>query len=1043
MKFGKYLLQSQIPEWSGDLVTNLQRNGVFNDEEFPSALDCELNKANECFVHQENIFRELSEKYPNLLSSELLSDLSETKNKINNLLSFADLNIKACNKILKKYDKKLKRNIRDDYLNTKVNTLPLASSSTLINILGSIEQWIHEINEVEHQVVDNENVTHNSSDLFDAIRNDDESAFRELIIRETNGAFSDNRIINQANPIVRKTLKSMLYKACCHPAFECIKLLLESGANIHDEEDINERSLIHKLVIHGGILPKGNVTTPPISSSISSSVSSPILIPDDPRIIACILDHHPSDSQALSLDVYGKSPLHYAAIKGLVQITQTLLEFLKRTGQFSLEAGFNDRVWFDGDGYSPLFYATLKNNVQLVDCIIRIGQITGERLDAVSNVPNSTTAQTLLAMSCKLGYDSMVDLLLNHGANPDVQDKDGETPLHQASRCGSSECCLLLIDKDANKEIREKYNGWTPLFLAVIEGHKETVTVLRESAANINIVDNSGWTPHMHAVFHGHFKMIDILRPPRETILSSFSADHNIMVSSQDNIAERKYLQDQSLIFVTLGTTDARINIAPIELYNTIKTPVSIVIWAKNATGEKVTIDLPVRDSSTIDDNFTIDPMMFYAHDINNVRLMFDIISTYDAQLIGRAIAMLSSVKTYFGPNYSSLMGSVTIPIIGVSEMDDIGQIRFESSVVKPFNHRNLADRNRFTSWESSNTKLIGHRGMGANDKTLRLQVGENTVESFRAAALIGAEYIEFDCQLTKDLKPVIYHDWNVTETGCDIPIHSINSDQFIKLKKKERDNSVINFREENSMTPPNSEGDIDSTPNSSSFRRLQRSSSMSSLNKIKYRRTDENNQGKMKGNGIGTIQSREIPTELGFNIEVKYPVINEAEDSKLPAYCTELNTFCDKILKCVYNYAQPGRKIIFSSFHPEICLMLRYKQSSYPVFFLTDCGVSFMADARCNSIQAAIRFAKIAGLSGLVTNSDPIVEAPGLVKVIKNAGLLLFTYGRKNNDPENVKLQTRAGVNAVIADLAELKRQNRGREPSIWTLDLFVDYSL
>ncbi|CAG8753774.1 13857_t:CDS:2, partial [Dentiscutata heterogama] len=216
---------------------------------------------------------------------------------------------------------------------------------------------------------------------------------------------------------------------------------------------------------------------------------------------------------------------------------------------------------------------------------------------------------------------------------------------------------------------------------------------------------------------------------------------------------------------------------------------------------------------------------------------------------------------------------------------------------------------------------------------------------------------------------------------------------------------------------------DIDSTPNSSSFRRLNRSRS-NSMSSFKYRRTDENNYGILKGNGIGTIQepfiklknvfeSKEIPTNIGFNIEVKYPMIDEAEDFKLPAYYTELNTFCDKILECVYEYAQPGRKIIFSTFHPETSLMLANKQSCYPVFFLTDCGVTRMADARCNSVQAAIRFAKIAGLSGLVTNSDPIIEAPGLVKVIKNAGLLLFTYGKSNNKTENVQLQERAGVDA------------------------------
>ncbi|CAG8482851.1 3018_t:CDS:10 [Gigaspora margarita] len=967
MKFGKELLQSQIPEWSGHYIPYKTLKRLISNALNKSQLNGEPN--DDCIkdegLHQNSNFNQEG-------SSELLSDLLETKNEINNLLHFADLNIKAANKILKKFDKKLNRNLKDDYLNTKVNILPLASSSALVKILGSIEQWIRE---VEHVVVDNNNVAHNNllsnqnlimenTVLLDVIKNDDASALRNLIVEKVsniemknNGVISDNIIINPTNPEVQK-----LYKACWYPALKCIELLLNLGVNIHGEEDINKRSLIHKLVINGGILPKENITTSP--------VSSPISIRDDPRIIACILKSLPSDSQALSQDVYDKSPLHYAAIKGLVRITQTLLEYLKKTRQFSLkEADFNDHVWFDGDGYSPLFYATINNKVQVLECIISILQINGEKVDAVSNVrctslvpkfmnsTSSTAAQTLLAISCKFGHCSVTKLLLDSGANPDVQDEDDETPLHLASRAGFTECCLMLInEKNANKEIREKYYGWTPLFLAVIEGHEETVAALIKSGVNFNIVDNSGWTPHMHALFRGHLNMKDILRPPRETILSSISANHNIMASPQDNRSqqessteverERKYLQNQSLIFVTLGTTDSRTDVTPIELNSTLKTPVSIVIWAKNATGEKVTIDLPIKDSSSID------------------------------------------------------------PLI-----------------------------NRFTQWKSLSTKVIGHRGSGANDKTWKLQLGENTLDSFKAAAIHGAEYVEFDCQLTKDLVPVIYHDWNVTETGIDIPMHSVTLKQFLNLKKIEMEISTNDFNETDNVTSQNSQnfqnsqndGDTDNTPNSSSFKKLKRANSMGSiLNKAKSRRIDENNNGKLKGNGIGTIQSpfikledtfKNIPINIGFNIEVKYPMIDEAEEFELPTFYTELNIFCDKILECVYTHSQPERKIIFSSFHPETCLMLAFKQASYPVFFLTDCGITRMADARCNSVQAAIRFANFAGLSGIVTNCEPIIEAPGLVKVIKNAGLLLFTYGTLNNIVANAQLQKRADVDAVIVD--------------------------
>jgi glycerophosphodiester phosphodiesterase len=53
----------------------------------------------------------------------------------------------------------------------------------------------------------------------------------------------------------------------------------------------------------------------------------------------------------------------------------------------------------------------------------------------------------------------------------------------------------------------------------------------------------------------------------------------------------------------------------------------------------------------------------------------------------------------------------------------------------------------------------------------------------------------------------------------------------------------------------------------------------------------------------------------------------------------------------------------------------------------------------------------------GIVTVSDPLVEAPHLTKTVKENGLLLFSYGHLNNQVECVELQRRFGVDAVIVD--------------------------
>jgi glycerophosphodiester phosphodiesterase len=142
--------------------------------------------------------------------------------------------------------------------------------------------------------------------------------------------------------------------------------------------------------------------------------------------------------------------------------------------------------------------------------------------------------------------------------------------------------------------------------------------------------------------------------------------------------------------------------------------------------------------------------------------------------------------------------------------------------------------------------------------------------------------------------------------------------------------------------------------------------------------------------------------------------MVDEAEQDDLN-YIQELNLFVDTILECVYDNTNADRKIIFSSFHPDIALLINMKQPNYPVFFLTDAGTLPMADVRCNSMQEAVRFAKGADLLGIVTASEPILEAPRLVKIIQQTGLLLFTYGVLNNEVKHAKAQQSYGVDAVI----------------------------
>lgn len=104
---------------------------------------------------------------------------------------------------------------------------------------------------------------------------------------------------------------------------------------------------------------------------------------------------------------------------------------------------------------------------------------------------------------------------------------------------------------------------------------------------------------------------------------------------------------------------------------------------------------------------------------------------------------------------------------------------------------------------------------------------------------------------------------------------------------------------------------------------------------------------------------------------------------------------------------AQGPRKIILSSFSPEICILLSVKQNTYPVMFITNAGIrsSSDMDVRARSLQNAVHFAKRWNLAGIVFATQTLVACPRLVGYVKRSGLACGSYGSINNVPANAKV--------------------------------------
>ena len=84
----------------------------------------------------------------------------------------------------------------------------------------------------------------------------------------------------------------------------------------------------------------------------------------------------------------------------------------------------------------------------------------------------------------------------------------GNTALHIASLGGQEEVVKLLIQNGANVNV-QSLNGFTPLYMAAQENHDIVVRYLLTHGANQSLATEDGFTPLAVALQQGHDKVCE------------------------------------------------------------------------------------------------------------------------------------------------------------------------------------------------------------------------------------------------------------------------------------------------------------------------------------------------------------------------------------------------------------------------------------------------------------------------------------------------------------------------------------------------------
>ncbi|XP_075036495.1 ankyrin repeat and SOCS box protein 18 isoform X2 [Mixophyes fleayi] len=213
----------------------------------------------------------------------------------------------------------------------------------------------------------------------------------------------------------------------------------------------------------------------------TQELTTPLCITSSRGYTECVryLLHRRADPNAAP---GGRSPLHEACSMGHEGCVQLLLEYGANPNRRS------------EDGLSPLHLCERSDSVRCAELLLQHGALVNQTTEVMQD--------TSLHIAARLGLLGHVDLYLRHGAISFINCKnlEGETPLIAA--CGGNGCdedirlqlCHLLLEKGADPEVQDQQDR-RPLHHACRRAEHRLVEFLLAAGVDVNAADYNGGSP--------------------------------------------------------------------------------------------------------------------------------------------------------------------------------------------------------------------------------------------------------------------------------------------------------------------------------------------------------------------------------------------------------------------------------------------------------------------------------------------------------------------------------------------------------------------
>ena len=248
-------------------------------------------------------------------------------------------------------------------------------------------------------------------------------------------------------------------------------------------------------------------------------------------------------------DRTGNTPLHYAAVGGHYDVCRLLLDEGANSGARNLTGG------------TPLVMAKAGGHSQIVKLLSEHESDESEsKLDEPTQLSELSEATESLFGAVFAGDANQVKLYLSKGADVNAKNRQTWTPLHVALWDGHKVVAEELIAKGADVNVKDN-RGYTPLHFAAIKGNSESAALLITKDAEVNVKNRAGQTPLHLAADYGYKDVIELL--------ISKGADVNAQAGSQNalSLAQAKRHQEIVELLLKHGAKEPTLDLTEERLY--------------------------------------------------------------------------------------------------------------------------------------------------------------------------------------------------------------------------------------------------------------------------------------------------------------------------------------------------------------------------------------------------------------------------------------------------------------------------------------------